>query len=74
MKNKLCLLAPGLLAMSLLMGCTTPQQGGGGTQMESTQPSVGQQLMELQKERDSGAITDSEYQAEKNRLLQLNQR
>ena len=72
MKKTLSFLVPGLLAMTLLMGCKTPQQGG-GTQVKATQPSVGQQLMELQKARDNGTITDAEYQTERNRLLQLNQ-
>ena len=33
------------------------------------QPTTGQQLIDLQKARDSGAITDSEYQAQKAKLL-----
>ncbi len=35
-----------------------------------TAPTVGQQLIDLQKAKDSGAITDAEYQAQKARLLQ----
>jgi len=30
---------------------------------------VGQQLIDLQKARESGAITDAEFQAEKSKLL-----
>ena len=32
-------------------------------------PTLGQQLMDLKKAKDSGAITDSEYQAQKAKFL-----
>lgn len=32
-------------------------------------PTIGQQLMDLKKAKDSGAITDAEYQAEKAKIL-----
>lgn len=35
-----------------------------------TAPTLGQQLMDLQKAKDSGAITDAEYQAQKAKLLE----
>ncbi|HZI32924.1 MAG TPA: SHOCT domain-containing protein [Candidatus Binatia bacterium] len=73
MKKTFSLLVPGLLAMTLLSGCLDLQLGG-GSKVESSKPTVGQQLVDLQKARDNGAITDAEYQAEKNRLLQLNQK
>ena len=34
------------------------------------QPTIGQQLVDLQKAKDSGAITESEYQAQKAKLLE----
>jgi hypothetical protein len=38
-----------------------------GTQM--VEPTVGQQLIDLKKARDDGAITETEYEAEKANLL-----
>ena len=55
-------------AMLLLTGCLNLQVGGGprgGLQA----PTVGQQLVDLQKARESGAITDAEYQAQKTKFL-----
>jgi hypothetical protein len=36
---------------------------------KSQSPTIGQQLIDLQKAKDSGAITDTEYQAQKAKLL-----
>jgi hypothetical protein len=55
------------LAMTLLAGCSW--QVGGGPKNAISQPTVGQQLIDLQKAKDAGAITDSEYQAQKAKLL-----
>lgn len=58
----------GLLAATLLTGCLSIQLGGGTT--SKPQPvSVGQQLIDLQKAKDTGAITDAEYQAQKAKVL-----
>ena len=58
----------GLSAMMLLSGCIGVQLGGGTT--NRTQAStVGQQLIDLQKAKDAGIITDAEYQAQKAKLL-----
>ncbi len=54
------------LAMTFLTGCLNI---GGGTTSESHKPTVGQQLVDLQKAKDAGAITDAEYQAQKAKLL-----
>jgi uncharacterized membrane protein len=35
----------------------------------TTMPTVGQQLVDLQKAKDSGAISDTEYQAQKAKLI-----
>ena len=43
---------------------------GSGSKTTVNQPTVGQQLVDLQKARDSGAITPDEYQAQKARLLE----
>ena len=58
----------GLSAMMLLSGCIGVQLGGGTTN-RTQPPTVGQQLIDLQKAKDAGIITDAEYQAQKARLL-----
>ncbi len=58
----------GLSAITLLSGCLHIQLGG-GTTSRPLLPSVGQQLVDLQKAKDAGAITEAEYQAEKAKLL-----
>ena len=54
--------------MTLLTGCIGVSLGGGST-THTQAPTVGQQLIDLQKARDAGIITDAEYQAQKARLL-----
>jgi hypothetical protein len=41
----------------------------GGTKSAVNQPTTGQQLLDLQKARDAGAITPEEYQAQKAKVL-----
>lgn len=53
--------------MTLLVGCETHL--GGGTTNRIEQPTVGQQLIDLQKAKEAGAISDTEYQAQKAKLL-----
>lgn len=54
--------------MSLLTGCLNLELGGGST-TKAQSPTIGQQLIDLQKAKDAGAISDSEYQAQKATLL-----
>jgi Short C-terminal domain len=56
-----------VLAMTFLTGCAW--QIGGDKKVTAPQPTTGQQLIDLQKARDSGAITDSEFQAQKTKVL-----
>jgi hypothetical protein len=56
-----------MLATRLLTGCETHL--GGGTSNRIEQPTVGQQLIDLQRAKEAGAISDTEYQAEKSKLL-----
>jgi hypothetical protein len=62
--NRVRTLAPFALATALIAGCTST---------EVIQPnvvvSVGQQLIDLKQARDSGALTDKEYQRQKNDLI-----
>jgi hypothetical protein len=68
MKNVLILALVGLSSLSLLTGCLNLQLGGGSTSKPQT-PTVGQQLIDLQHAKEAGAITDAEYQAQKDKLL-----
>jgi outer membrane murein-binding lipoprotein Lpp len=54
-----------VLAVSLLAGC------GGGAEVKTTTTtvSVGQQLIDLKKARDSGSMTQSEYDKAKKQLI-----
>ncbi len=52
----------------MLTGCLNLQLGGGSSTRPQS-PTVGQQLIDLKKARESGAITDAEYQAARTRLL-----
>jgi len=53
--------------MTLLSGCAW--EVGGGTKHTTVQPTIGQELIDLQKAKDAGAITDAEFQAQKDKLL-----
>ena len=57
----------GLSAMTLLTGCSWSI--GGGSKSATVMPTVGQQMVDLQKAKDTGAITDAEYQAQKAKVL-----
>ena len=54
--------------MTLFSGCLNLQLGG-GTSSKAQAPTVGQQLVDLQKAKDAGAINDAEYQTQKAKLL-----
>ncbi len=58
----------GLSALTLLTGCIGLSIGS-GTSSKPTSATIGQQLVDLQKAKDAGAITDAEYQAQKAKLL-----
>jgi hypothetical protein len=58
----------GLSAMTLLSGCIGLSIGGGPTTKPGS-PTLGQQLIDLQKAKEAGAITEAEYQAQKAKLL-----
>jgi len=51
---------------TLLSGCAWEV---GGPQHVTKPPTVGQQLIDLQKAKDAGAITDAEYQTQKAKIL-----
>jgi hypothetical protein len=71
MKKLFTPMVAGLFAMTLLTGCLNLSLGG-GSKNEVQKPTTGQQLVDLQKAKDSGALTDAEFQAQKAKLLNTN--
>ncbi len=64
------LIAIASVSACLLSGCSWSI--GGGKKEGATvhqQATRGQELMDLKKARDQGAISEDEYQKEKNRIL-----
>ena len=53
-------------ALFLLNGCIAI----GNRDAQRPNATLGQQLIDLQKARDTGAITDAEYQSQKSKLLE----
>ena len=60
---------PILAVSGLILSCGCAWEIGGGAKHAIIQPTLGQQLTDLQKAKEAGAITDSEYQAQKQKLL-----
>jgi len=54
-------------ALTFLAGCSWSV--GSSPKSGNMLPTTGQQLIDLQRAKDSGAITDAEYQAQKAKLL-----
>jgi len=80
MKKLLLPLIVGLSTAVLLSGCVLSIGSGRKTNstcsdahpaigQQTVAPTTGQQLIDLQKAKDAGAITDAEFQAQKTRLL-----
>jgi PBP1b-binding outer membrane lipoprotein LpoB len=64
------IIAPTALALSallLLSGCVAAIGNRGTNPSNAT---VGQQLIDLQKAKETGAMTEAEYQAQKAKLLE----
>ncbi len=68
MKKLLVPAVIGLSAMTILSGCSIQLGTGSTTRLQA--PTVGQQLIDLQKAKDTGVITDAEYQNQKAKLLE----
>ena len=59
-----------LTALLLLTGCLDLHLGGGSkSDAQYQNPTVGQQLIDLQRAKDAGALSAEEYQAQKAKLL-----
>jgi hypothetical protein len=70
MKKSLITASMALTVMLLLTGCLNLSLGGGSkSEAQYRDPSVGQQLIDLQRARDTGAISAEEYQTQKAKLL-----
>ena len=54
----------------LATGCIASIGGGGKERVTSAQPTRGQELLDLQKAQNSGAITPEEYDVQKKRILE----
>jgi hypothetical protein len=67
MKKLPTLAAITLSAGLLTTGCVASL--GSGTKTETHNATLGQQLIDLQRAKDAGAINDAEYQAQKAKLL-----
>ncbi len=59
----------GLLVLT--SGCLSISVGGGSSS-EVEKPTTSQQLTDLKKARDSGAITQEQYETQRAKLLQKN--
>jgi hypothetical protein len=68
MKKILVLTLGGLAALWLFTGCLALDFSG-GTSSKGVCPTTGQQLIDLQKAKDAGIITEAEYQAQKAKVL-----
>jgi hypothetical protein len=68
MKKTLHSTAMGLAILLLSSGCLNLQLGG-GTTSRTQAPTVGQQLIDLQKAKEAGVIDEAEYKAERSRVL-----
>jgi len=69
MKKIIAPLAVGIVATTLLTGCLSLEFGSGSV-TRNQHPTVGEQLVDLQKAKDSGAINEAEYQTEKAKILE----
>ena len=69
MKKLILTASAALTALLLLGGCVGDVKLGGGPKTEVRRPTVGQELLDLQKARDAGAITPAEYEAKKAEIM-----
>jgi len=74
MKKPLIHISLAMSAMLLLSGCLGLHFGGGTkttvqNRSQTYNATLGQQLIDLQKAYDAGIITESEYKAQKKKLL-----
>jgi hypothetical protein len=56
-------------AIAFLTGCGVDVKLGGGTTSKTYPATVGQQLVDLKKAKDAGALNDQEYDTQKAKIL-----
>jgi hypothetical protein len=61
---------PALVVFAALLSDCLGLQLGGGTRSVKEIPTLGRQLSDLQKARETGAITESEFETQKTKLLE----
>jgi hypothetical protein len=69
------ILTGSLLLVSLALGGCVFAPGDNGRDWDdddSTQPTIGQELLDLDRARDAGVISTSEYERTKARILERN--
>jgi hypothetical protein len=66
--KRLCVAVAIALSAVLLSGCLALQVGG-GDKKEAPKTTLGQQLIDLKAAKDTGAITEAEYETQKAKLL-----
>jgi hypothetical protein len=67
MKRNLVHASIAIVIMTLLAGCAW--EVGGGSKQVTIRPTMGQELIDLQKAKDAGAITDADYQVQREKVL-----
>jgi hypothetical protein len=68
MKKLFIPMAVALSTMLLFSACVALHVGG-GSKKEVENPTTGQQLIDLKTAKDTGAISDAEYETQKAKLL-----
>ncbi len=69
MKRLIALTLLAITAALVSTGCGTDLKVGGGSKTIQQNATVGQQLIDLQRAKEAGALTDAEFQAQKNKVL-----
>ena len=59
-----------MAALALVLAATLAGCGGDEVVRQTVTVSVGQQLIDLKKAKDSGALSAREYEAQKSKLIQ----
>jgi len=68
MKKLFAPAAIGVASMLLVSGCVAAI--GNRDARHSSNATIGQQLIDLQKAKEAGALTEAEFQSEKSKLLE----
>ena len=64
---KVCVVA--LVIFTIVMGGLFVGCGGGSTNVQQSSTTLGQELIDLDRARDVGALSESEYQTQRDQML-----